>query len=140
MRKLKIDDRQRIIRQYKRGDKGWFSVMTDEELDLAFSMKPLCNIQFDFTKMIQMTKDELRRLKTIIAINHDVFALDNKAPGRTHKLELDICVPPDAEPDNQKLWRKQPQEATLINDHVQKMMDVGHIERSDSRWQRMLSW
>jgi hypothetical protein len=114
----------------------WFDELTDAELDEAFKQEPLCRIKFELERMAVLSKRELRQLMSVIAINHDRFADDNKDPGASHKLELDIRLQPGAEdePVAGKSWRRGPETAKIINDHVEQMLDAGHIERSNSRW------
>ena len=133
-KRLRLDSRRRI--RGKRGAAGWIDIMTDKEIEEAYKHEPLCRIPFDSTIMTKLSPKEMRILKTIIAINYDMIALDNARPGTSHRLSLDIRCRPgtDSKPIQQHMWRVSPDKRRVMATHVEKMIRAGQASSSDSQF------
>lgn len=130
--KLKLDRRQRVLKDPVPGETDWFQELTDEELREAFSHKPLCDIVLTSKWLSKLTAREMRRLKSVLAIHNRAFARSSVAT-RTHKLELDIRCKND-NPVESRLWRKDPISQQEIYRQTKKMRKHHIIENSNSQW------
>ena len=82
----------------------------------------------------QLTEAQRMEVKDELAANIEAFALDPKAPGKTHVMRVDLPLKPGASPHRHAASRVGEAGREIVEKHVAEMESRGIIRKSNSPW------
>ena len=82
----------------------------------------------------RLTEEQKLRVKRLVAENISAFATDPKNPTKTHLIEVELPLKPDAMPHRHAASRLGEEGRQLIEKHVEEMESRGIIRKSNSAW------
>lgn len=82
----------------------------------------------------RLDEEQLKRVKRMVANNIQAFATDPKNPTKTHLMEVELPLKPDATPHRHAASRVGEEGRRVIEKHVEEMESRGIIRKSNSEW------
>ena len=113
------------------------STETDGTVDAVARLSPtelelLDSISIDPEK--RLSAEQLKRVRQMVARNIKAFATDPKNPTKTHLMEVELPLKPDAVPHRHAASRVGEEGRRVIEKHVEEMESRGIIRKSNSEW------
>ena len=82
----------------------------------------------------RLSEEQKLKVRRLIAENINAFATDPKNPTKTHLIEVELPLKPDATPHRHAASRLGEEGRQLIEKHVEEMESRGIIRKSNSAW------
>ena len=82
----------------------------------------------------RLSTDQLRRVRSLLARHHRVFAMNPKSPSHTHLMEVELPLKSDAVPHRHSASRLGEAGSTIVDEHCAEMEANGIIRKSNSAW------
>ena len=82
----------------------------------------------------RLNKEQLFRVRCMVANNIKAFATDPKCPTKTHLMEVELPLKPDATPHRHAASRVGEAGRQVIEKHIEEMESRGIIRKSNSEW------
>ena len=110
---------------------------TSEEQD------PISSLSEQQTKLLdqvtidpagKLSAEKKRRVRRLVAENISAFATDPKNPTKTHLMEVELPLKPNATPHRHAASRVGEEGRLLIEKHIEEMESRGIIRKSNSAW------
>lgn len=82
----------------------------------------------------RLTEEQRTRVRRLVADNITAFATDPKCPTKTHLMEVELPLKPDATPHRHAASRVGEEGRQVIEKHIEEMESRGIIRKSNSEW------
>ena len=82
----------------------------------------------------RLSTDQRQLVRQLVAKHVAAFALDPKNPSKTHLMEVELPLKPDATPHRHSASKLGEAGRTLVEKHVEEMESRGIIRKSNSAW------